>query len=370
MATHPVTVTAPTDAEWKTAIAGCERFLRGHGVRSPKVVLTELAAATSEGDDFDMYGAGETVAAFEREVAALLGKEAAVFLPTGTMAQQIALRIWAESSGCRTVAFHPMCHVESQEKKGYQLLHGLHAHLVGDARRLMTLADLEAVPGRVVAALWELPQRDLGGQLPPWDDLVAQTAFMRGRGAAIHMDGARLWESAPFYARSYAEIAAPFDSVYVSFYKGIGAIAGSALAGDAAFVAEARLWQKRHGGSLVHIAPLVLSARLNLRARLPRFPAYHARAVQIAAVLDALPGVRVKPQPPQTHMMHVYLEGDADRLTAAAYALARDARVLLFQQLRPTDVPGVSFFELGIGDGAFALADTEIRDAFARVMAM
>ncbi len=361
-------LTLPTEAERKAIIVGCERFLNGHGLRTPKEVLTELAAATEETDDFDQYGAGETVGAFEGEIAALLGKEAAVFLPTGTMAQQIALRIWAERSGCRTVAFHPMCHVEGQEKKAYQLLHGLHAHLVGDAKRLMTLADLEAVPGRVAATLWELPQRDLGGQLPQWDELVAQTAHMRERGAAVHMDGARLWESAPYYGRSYAEIAALFDSVYVSFYKGVGAMAGSALAGDAAFVAEARLWQKRHGGTLVQIAPYVLSARLNLRLRLPRFPAYHERAKEIAAVLAAIPGVRIKPEPPQAHMMHVYLEGDADLLTAAAYALARDERVLLFRALRPTDVPGVSFFELSVGDAAFALSDAEIREGFTGIL--
>lgn len=358
----------PTEAERKAIIAACERFLNGHGLRPPKDVLTELAAATDETDDFDHYGAGETVGAFEREIAALLGKEAAVFLPTGTMAQQIALRIWAERSGCRSVTFHPMCHVEAREEKGYQLLHGLHAHLAGDAKRLMTLADLEAVPGRVAATLWELPQRDLGGQLPEWDDLVTQTALMRGRGAATHMDGARLWESAPYYGRSYAEVSALFDSVYVSFYKGVGAMAGSALAGDAGFVAEARLWQKRHGGSLVQIAPYVLSARLNLRARLPRFPAYRERAVEIAAVLAAIPGVRIKPDPPQAHMMHVYLEGDADRLLAAAYALARDERVLLLRSLRPTDVPGVSFFELSVGDAAFALTDADIRDGFTRIV--
>ena len=85
----------------------------------------------------------------------------------------------------------------------------------------------------VASLLLELPQRDLGGQLPTWDELVAQTAWAHEHGAAAHMDGARLWESAPFYGRSYAEISGLFDSIYVSFYKGIGALAGSALAGSA-----------------------------------------------------------------------------------------------------------------------------------------
>ena len=93
-----------------------------------------------------------------------------------------------------------------------------------------------------------MPQREIGGQLPSWSDLEAQVAWARDRGVAVHMDGARLWESGPFYERSYAEIAALFDSVYVSFYKGIGAIAGAALSGPAPFIGEARLWQRRSGG--------------------------------------------------------------------------------------------------------------------------
>ncbi len=108
----------PTEAERKAIMAGCTRFLPGHPPQSPKETLAALAAATDEADDWDLYGVGETVAAFEREIAALLGKEAAVFLPTGTMTQQVALRIWAERTGRRSVAFHPMCHVEDARGKG------------------------------------------------------------------------------------------------------------------------------------------------------------------------------------------------------------------------------------------------------------
>ncbi|MCA1668498.1 MAG: threonine aldolase [Thermomicrobia bacterium] len=349
--------------------ARCERFLGGHGPMHPHDELRALAAATAPEERADVYGKGDLIEDFEREIAALLGMEAALFLPTGTMAQQIALRIWAEEKRIDTVAYHPMCHVETKEEKGYQRLHGLHARLVGDARRLMTREDLEAVAEPLAALLIELPQRDLGGQLPSWEELRAQTAWARERGAAVHMDGARLWESAPFYGRSYAEIAGLFDSVYVSFYKGIGAMAGSALAGSAAFIAEARVWQVRHGGRIIHLFPYVLSARAKLRQRLDRFPHYHARAVAVAKVLQAIPGIAVKPDPPQTHMMHVYLHGDPERLTAAALEIAREERIALFRDLRPTDLPHWTMFELSIGDAADALTDEEIRDAFTRVMA-
>jgi threonine aldolase len=88
--------------------------------------LAALADATGENERVDMYGSGERIERLEQQIAELLGKETAVFMPTGTMAQQIALRIWSERRGFRTVAFHPTCHLELHEQKGYQLLHGLH----------------------------------------------------------------------------------------------------------------------------------------------------------------------------------------------------------------------------------------------------
>ncbi len=348
------------DREREAIFAACDRFVGGHGRVWPHAELAELAQATAADEEPDLYGTGALIEEFEREVATLLGKEAAIFLPSGTMAQQIALRVWSERRGCRTVAFHPTCHLEMHEQKGYQLLHGLHGRLVGDPHALVTLQDLEALTEPVAALLLELPQREIGGQLPAWDDLHAQVAWAHQRGAVVHMDGARLWEAGPFYGRSYAEIAAPFDSVYVSFYKGIGAIAGAALAGSADVMAEARVWQRRHGGNLVRLFPFVLSARLNLRRRLERFPAYHQRAAAIARTLAAVPGIAVKPDPPQTRMMHVYLHGARALLEAAALDIARAERVALFQRLRPTDVPGWSLFELSVGDAAAALSDEQI----------
>jgi threonine aldolase len=332
-----------------------------------RATLAALAEEAGADEQSDVYGEGAVIANFEREVAGLLGKEAAVFMPSGTMAQQIALRIWSERTGRRTVAFHPTCHLELHEHKGYQRLHGLHVQLVGNPHALLTLADLRGVSEPLAALLLELPQREIGGQLPTWDELVAQVAWARERGAAVHMDGARLWEAGPYYDRAYAEIAALFDTVYVSFYKGIGGISGAALAGPADVIAEARAWQVRHGGRLIRLYPYVLAARAGLRHRLPCFVHYHTRAIAIARVLSALPAVTLKPNPPQTHMMHVYLRGDPERMSAEALAIAREERVLLFRALRPTDLPDWWMFELSVGDGADALSDDEIVAYFARV---
>ena len=308
----------------------CDRFLFGHGPQLPRAVLAELAEEAGPEEEPDRYGEGSLINGFEREIAALLGKEAAVFLPSGTMAQQIALRVWSDRARTPTVAFHPTCHLEIHEQKGYELLHGLQGRLVGERSRLLTLDDLRATPGPLAALLLELPQREIGGQLPLWSDLEAQVAWARERGVAVHLDGARLWEAGPFYGRPYSEIAGLFDSVYVSFYKGIGGIAGAALTGSATFIAEARLWQRRYGGNLVQLYPFVLSARANLRRRLEKFASYSQRAQAVATVLRAIPGIAVRPDPPQTNMMHVYLQA-APRLVLEANAeLARTERVQLF----------------------------------------
>lgn len=356
------------ERERAAIFARCERFLGGHGLVRPREALLALAEEVGADEEADVYGSGELIESFEREIAGLLGKEAAVFMPSGTMAQQIALRIWAERTGRHNVAFHPTCHLEIHEQKGYERLHGLRSVLVGNPRKPITRADLDALAEPLAALLLELPAREIGGQLPEWDDLLAQAEWAHAHGAALHMDGARLWEAAPYYDRSYAEVAAPFDSVYVSFYKGIGGLAGAVLAGPADFVAEARVWQRRHGGNLIRLYPYVLAARAGVRQRLGRFPHYHQRALAVAKALTAVPGIVVTPDPPQTHMMHVYLPGDPDRLFEVALVIAREERTALFGRLRAAEVPGYATFELSVGDGADAFTGAEIESYFRRVM--
>jgi len=362
---------AAVDAEerYRAAVGGAERFLNAwHGLPDARTRLGSLADALDERERADRYGEGERLERLERRTAELLGKEAAVFMPSGTMAQQIAMRIWCERGGRATIAFHPTCHLELHEEKGYERLHGLHATLVGDPNRLLTLTDLEALCEPVAALLLELPQREIGGLLPEWDDLVAQAAWAREHDVALHLDGARLWEAQPYYDRPHAELAGLFDSVYVSFYKGLGGMAGAVLAGDAELVAEARVWQRRHGGTLVTMFPYVVAAETALDERLERMPVYLEHARAIAAALATVDGVEVVPDPPQTPLFHVHLEGGHDALADAALSVAEEHRVFLFADPSSTSSPTRQRHEVMVGDVTLALSPDEVRDLYAEIV--
>ena len=355
--------------EAKKILKACQRFLTHDYPKTPRQVLSELAETTDPELEADRYGKGGLIADFESEVAALLGKEAAVFMPSGTMCQQIALRIWAEHRRTRNVVFHPKSHLETHEEKAYQRLHGLHGIQIGSSDALLTLDDLKAITEPVGALLLELPQRDLGGQLPDWKALNEIMAWASERRIPTHLDGARLWECRPFYGCEYTEIAGLFDSVYVSFYKILGGIAGSVLAGPAEFIAEARTWQRRHGGNLIHLYPFVLSAQRGLRERLGHIEAYHAKAQEIATLLAPFAEIEIVPDPPHTNMMHLFMRGERDKLEAAALDVAKETGIWLFYWLAPTRLPDLTLFELTVGEATLDLSGQEIVDLFRTVLA-
>jgi len=324
-------------------------------------MLATIPPATA----LDTYGEGGVVAELEAEIGRLLGKPAVVYLPSGTMAQQAVLRVHADARHRRTVVFHPMCHLEQHEEQAYQRLHGLIGRPAGGRDRLITLADLTAIAEPPAALLLELPQRDIGGQQPAFDDLVAQVGWARERDAAAHLDGARLWESAAGYAKSPAEVAGLFDTVYVSFYKGIGALAGCCAAGPEDVIAQVRDWRRRMGGTLYGLWPGAASALSCLAERLPKFPAYLQHARAIAAALAEVPGVRVIPDPPQVPMMHLLLTASRDDYAKAARRLAEDSGIWTSPEPAATVDPNVQRLELSVGDATLGFTPEELAGIFA-----
>ncbi len=362
----------PLTAQETDALRGqCTRIVPGYRESDPGEELIRVGEWCREhGHRPDRYGEGALIEAFEAKIAALTGMEAAVFMPSGTMAQQIALRIWAEESGVAHVGMHPTSHLELHEERGYARLHGLDATLLGARTHPTLAADLERCPERLAALLVELPAREIGGQLPTWDELVALSALARTRGVRLHMDGARFWEAREAYApRTHAEICALFDSVYVSLYKGIGALSGAMLLGPAAFVRAARVWRRRHGGTLVQLHTAVASAAMRFDDALARMPALRSRAVALAAGLAAMPGVTVLPSPPQVNMFHLHIAGDADALTAARDRIALENRIWIAPRFSAAGLPGHAMAEFNVGDNLLDLPDTFVLPLFERLLA-
>jgi threonine aldolase len=303
----------------------------------------------------------EPVELLERRIAELLGKPRAMFFPTGTMTQQVALRVHAERTGRRAFAAHPTNHLELWEQHGYSAVHGLRFTPVGDPHQLLTLEQLADEVGEPPAALLiELPQREIGGLLPSWDELVAQVTWARERGAAVHMDGARLWESQPFYDRPHAEIAGLFDTVYVSVYKGLEGVSGGVLAGPEDFIAEARVWRRRLGGDLPTPWPLAVAALIGLEERVGRMAAYRDHAVAIAAAITADGTVTVHPDPPQTSMFHVHLPVSADDVERANQEIISERGVQVLFRAQTLPLPHHSKFEFVVSENAMDFTPDEV----------
>ncbi|WNG36214.1 beta-1,3-galactosyltransferase [Archangium violaceum] len=316
----------------------------------------------------DVYGNGELVQSFEKRIAGLLGFEDGCFMPTGTMGQLIALRMYADAGGRRTVGLHPSSHHVLHENDSYSVLHGLRAVQLSPWARPVLASDVREAREPLDVVSVELPVRWLGGQLQTWEQLEELKRTCREQGVKLHMDGARLWESQPFYGRSYADICRGFDSVYVSFYKMVGAMGGAMLVGGRDFIRTARVWRHRHGGNLFQLWPYVASAAMRLDEVLARIPGYVQRAKAITEALAADSRLTVLPRPVQTNLFRVFLRGDPAALAAQRDRIAREHGVWVAHGFSPTRVPGIVETELQVGEGLTSLGDADAARAFLRLL--
>jgi threonine aldolase len=285
----------------------------GHPIEKPSATLRRIAdIADALEVRWDSYGARGPVAVLEDQVADLFGRPAA-FFPSGVMAQQSALRVWCDRAGTRRVAMPDLSHLLVHEMDGPRRLHGFEVEHLTRGPEVATAESLRAVVGTLGAVLVELPLRDAGCRLPTWEELVELSESARDRGAALHVDGARIWESQPRWGKPFPEIAALTDSMYVSFYKGLRGLAGAALVGPDDFLAEARVWRTRMGGTLYRSTPEALAALAGLRDLLPRMGECYAWAQALAAELAEL-GITPNPSEPHTPTFLLHAAGDEDEV--------------------------------------------------------
>ncbi|MFC8518507.1 threonine aldolase family protein [Streptomyces sp. NPDC057257] len=322
----------------------------------------------------DIYGNG-VVEALEEKVAGLLGKEAAAFFPTGTMAQQTALRCWAGRTGNATVALHALAHPEVHERNAFSQVSGLRPVRVTSEPRLPTADEVRDFEEPFGALMLELPLRDAGFVLPSWEELTAVVEAAHERDAVVHFDGARLWESTVHFGRPLDEIAGLADSVYVSFYKSLDGYGGAALAGPKTLVEEAKTWRHRYGGQVFQQFPTALSALAGLERELPRLPDYVTHARVVAAALRegfaaaGVPWVRVHPEVPYTHDFQLWLPYDVDVVSEAAIRQGEETDTMLFANAWDTKGPGLAFTEVYVRAAGLEWTADDVQAAVAEFVA-
>lgn len=334
----------------------------GNGPRNIQV-LKEALVNWDEEQDSDHYGKGKIIEVFQEKMAKYLGKESAVFFPSGTMAQQIALRIWCDEKGLKKVAYHPLSHLEIHEEDGLKELHHIEPILIADKDRVIQLEDVMGLEEEIACLLLELPQREIGGQLPTYETLEAISAYCKKKGIKLHLDGARLFEILPFYEKSATELCSLFDSVYVSFYKGIGGIAGAILAGSTVFTEKSKVWKRRHGGDLIGLYPYILSADYYFEKRVDKMKQYYLEAKELAGYYNQCHDISTLPLEPVSNMFHVHFDAPIEEVEATLTDLYQQTGIGLTGYLRE-GANATTNYEVSIGDLYGQIPKEKLKNVF------
>jgi threonine aldolase len=273
-----------------------------------------------------------TVNLLQETVAELLGKEAAVFLPSGTMCNEIALRVHCRH-GDEMLA-HRTAHPIHFEGGGPAALAGVNVSALEGARGQYDAAAVTAAirpDNRYMPRsrlLWVEQTSNLGGgSVWPLARIAAVTDVARRRGLRTHLDGARLMNAVVASGVSARDFAAPFDSAWIDFTKGLGAPVGAALAGSREFITEAWRLKQQMGGAMRQAGIIAAGGLFALRHHVKRLAEDHANARHLAEGLAALPGVVLDPATVETNIVIFEVRGALDAPAAVAALLARGVRM-------------------------------------------
>jgi len=315
----------------------------------------------------DCYNQGLLVDLLESRVAKLLGKEQALFVHKGTIAQLAAMKVASESRDSKNIIIHPKSHIAIDEENAYQVLIGLNGLTIGTDFEPFDFSMVESITEKAAALIVELPLRRVGFKLTPWDQLQQMSIWAKQSNTHFHMDGARLWESTHYYAKSLSEISSLFDSVYVSLYKGLGGMNGSVLAGSFEFIEKCKLWRNRLGGNLWSAFPMLITALEGLDNNLEKIPTWVDRAHEIAKELIKIDGITVNQ--PQTNAFLIFVEGNRDSLNEKAQLLTQETGIKLFFKFNNTANPNVQVTEIQVGADSVDITNVEITSYFNKLLA-
>lgn len=318
--------------------------LRSDTVTRPTPAMREAMARAEVGDD--VFGEDPSVRALEDEVAALTGKEAALFVTSGTMGNQLAIALHTRPGD--EVIVGEGAHVVFYESGAGAALSGVQFAIAGSGG----LFDADAMEERIQAAAYWSPRTSLvclenthnraGGRVFPQRDAVIVAERARARGLAVHLDGARIWNACAATGLSAKEVSAPFDTVSVCFSKGLGAPVGSALCASRDLVERARRLRKMWGGGMRQSGILAAAALHALRNHRERLGEDHAAAKAFAERAARIEGASIDLARVETNIVNVDF---ASPLTAEAIALAARGLGLLVNVSGPRRIRVVTHLD-------------------------
>jgi threonine aldolase len=294
--------------------------------------MRDAMARAEVGDD--VYGEDPSVNLLQERVAALLGKEAALFVPSGTMANQIALSVHTRPGDDVLVSEGAHCMLYESGAGGG--LSGLQFTVIGAANGVFTVDDVAAsihpdnhhfAPTTLVAV--ENTHNRGGGKIVPQAGILGIAELAKARGLAFHLDGARLMNAAVATGRSARELAAPFDTVSICLSKGLGAPVGSLVAGDKARIHRAHRRRKMLGGGMRQAGILAAAGLYALEHNVQRLADDHANARRFAEAIARLPGIAIDLAGVETNIVIWDLLPDVPIDAAEFVARARAAGLLL-----------------------------------------
>jgi threonine aldolase len=334
-------------------------------VTRPTRAMREFMCEAEVGDEQTFED--PTVNALQEMVAELLGKEAALFLPSGTMCNEIALRVHCRP-GDEMIA-HRTAHPIHFEAGGPAALAGVNVHALDGERGQY---DEEAVVAAIRPDSRYMPKSRLlwveqtsnlgGGSIWPLARIASVTAVARRRGLRTHLDGARLMNAVVASGISAGEYAKAFDSVWIDFTKGLGAPVGAALAGSREFIAEAWRLKQQMGGAMRQAGIIAAGGIFALRQHVSRLADDHGNARRLAEGLCKLPGVALDPACVETNIVIFELNGSVDAVRMLASLLSRGVRM---GAMGPRTVRAVTHLDVGAPqiDQAIEAAGCALKEA-------
>jgi threonine aldolase len=313
--------------------------LRSDTVTRPTPGMRAAMQAAEVGDD--VLHEDPSVNSLEERVAKLLGKEAALFVPSGTMSNQIAVK--AHTQPGDELLCDVGCHIYNFEAGGPAVLSGVTCHTLDGDHGILDVTQLEGkvrpnnehnVRTRLVCL--ENTHNRGGGRVYPIEKIQAIRDWTRQQGLILHLDGARLWNAVVATGTPLGEWGALFDTVSVCFSKGLGAPVGSALAGPREFIGRARRIRKLFGGGMRQAGILAAAALYALDHHIDRLAEDHKNAQVLASAVRDTPGLRLDPPEVDTNL--VWFEVDRDWGTARELAVALRERGVLVHAGGPQTV--------------------------------